>query len=97
MVFYGWDNYHDSDGRDRDKEGFGMIKSFISGFKDFSNNLVVIVNTVLLSVVYLAVGATSIAAKILRKSFLKSATSGDTYWCNLDLKEKPIDDYYKQF
>lgn len=77
-----------------------FYKGFQNGFKDFSHNISLIVNSVLLSIVYvLGVGFTSIFAKLVGKHFLDTNISEDTetYWRDLDLKKKPIEEYYRQF
>ena len=76
-----------------------FLKGIKEGFKDFSNLIVLVVNTVLLSVVYfIGVGLTSIFAKIAKKSFLDiKKTERETYWKDLDLKDESIDKYYRQF
>ena len=80
------------------------IKHFFTGFKEgfteFGHNISTIVNSVLLSFVYLfGVGITSIIAKITKKYFLETEIkkSQKSYWSNLDLKKQKIDDYYRQF
>ena len=80
------------------------LKQFFSGFNEgiglFGHNISVIVNSVLLSIVYfMGVGFTSIAAKLFGKRFLELRTSrkSKTYWSELNLKKKKIDDYYRQF
>jgi hypothetical protein len=80
------------------------IKEFFKGFKEgiesFVGNIKIIVNTVLLSIVYIiGIGLTSIFAKILGKHFLdmKLSTKQETYWSELGLKKKPADEYYKLF
>ena len=79
------------------------LKQFFSGFrkgmKDFSHNIALIVNSVLLSIVYLVgVGLTVIFAKLFRKHFLDMKLSKkETYWSDLNLKKKPIEEYYRQF
>jgi hypothetical protein len=80
------------------------IKQFISGFKSgmqkFGQTISIVVNSILLSIVYLiGVGITSIASKILGKHFLETRLSKkrESYWSKLDLKKKPIDEYYNQF
>lgn len=72
---------------------------FKSGVKGFGECIAVIINTVLLSVVYIiGVGITSIVAKISGKHFLENKISKrSTYWTNLNLKKKHIDTYYRQF
>ena len=80
------------------------MKSFVKGFKEgftqFGHNMSYIVNSVLLSFVYfVGVGITSLIAKITGKHFLvmKVKKSQKTYWSNLDLKKRKIDEYYRQF
>jgi len=77
-----------------------LSKGFAEGFKDFGNNISIIINSVLLLVVYIfGVGITSLIAKIFGKHFLemKLLKKEKTYWSNLNLKKKPIDEYYRQF
>ena len=81
-----------------------MISKFLhgikEGFKGFGENITIIVNSLLLSVVYfIGVGATSLFARILKKRFLdtKISKQAKTYWQNLDLKKKKFDEYYRQF
>ena len=80
------------------------IKKFFTGFKkgmkDFSENINIIINSVLLSIVYIiGVGITSLVAKIFRKHFLHTKISKNTktYWSELNLKKKQLKDYYRQF
>lgn len=81
-----------------------VLKYFIKGLKkgmtEFGNNLGVIINSLLLSIVYLiGVGLTSIFAKIVGKHFfgMKPSKKRSTYWSKLDLRKKHIDEYYRQF
>ena len=80
------------------------LKRFFSGFKkglkSFGHNISLVVNSVLLTIVYLiGVGATSIVAKLIGKHFLDKKISKEqsTYWSELVLKKKPIEEYYRQF
>ncbi len=80
------------------------LKQFFKGFKkgmtDFSSNIIVIINSILLAIVYIVgVGLTSIIAKIFRKKFLdtKLSKEKESYWSDLNLKKKKIEDYYRQF
>ena len=83
------------------------IKQFFLGFrkgmKNFGNDIAVIINTALLFVVYfIAVGITSIFAKLTGKRFirvreLKEEQEVKTYWSDLNLKKRPIEEYYRQF
>jgi len=80
------------------------VKNFFRGFKEgfqfFSNNVRIIVNTILLSMVYfLGIGITSVIAKIFGKHFLNMKISKErkSYWSELDVKKRSLDKYYKQF
>jgi len=78
------------------------LKQFFNGFqkgiKGFSDNIITIINFLLLSIVYLVgVGLTSISAKIFGKHFLDMKKKKDSYWHNLKLKNKDIEEYYKPF
>jgi len=77
-----------------------FFKGFCSGFKNFGQNISIIVNSVLLSVVYVVgVGLTAILAKFAKKQFLeiKTVNEKETYWSDLNLKKENIEKYYKQF
>lgn len=79
-------------------------KEFFSGFKkgflSFGQNIGLIVNAILLSLVYIiGVGLTSIAAKISGKKFMqiKLEKEKETYWNELNIKKRGMEKYYKQF
>ena len=77
-----------------------FFKGFQKGSKNFGYNISMIINSILLSIVYLiGVGFTSIFAKLLGKHFLdmKLSKKTKTYWLDLNLKKKPIEEYYRQF
>ena len=80
-----------------------MIKFFFKGIKEgvkeFGSNISVIVNSVLLGIVYLlGVGLTSIFSKIRKKHFLDMKISdATTYWKDLNLKKKKMEEYFRQF
>ncbi len=81
-----------------------ILKNFFKGFKkgmsDFGQNITIIVNSILLTIVYIiGIGITSIIAKIFKKHFLDTKISKEkkSYWSELDLKKKPLDNYYRQF
>lgn len=77
-----------------------FFSGFARGFKRFGSNISVIVNTVLLALVYLlAVGPTSLIAKLTGKRFLtlKADKKAKTYWERLNLTKRPLDEYYRQF
>ena len=77
-----------------------FIKGFKEGMKLFGERIAIIVNSALLLIVYLVgVGLTSIASKLVGKHFLdkKLSKSKDSYWEDLNLNKKPVDEYYRQF
>jgi hypothetical protein len=80
------------------------IRDFSLGFKkgihNFGCNITTIVNSILLTAVYvIGIGLTSLVAKILKKHFLdmKLSEKRETYWADLDLNKESIDEYYRQF
>lgn len=75
-----------------------FLKGFKKGMKGFGENITVIINSILLSFVYfIGVGPTSIIAKLFGKHFLDLKYSKDSYWSDLNLKKKKLEDYYRQF
>lgn len=72
---------------------------FGKGMKSFGHTINAIINTVLLTSVYfIGVGTSSLAAKITRKHFLDTKFSNqESYWIELDIKKKPMKEYYRQF
>ena len=73
-------------------------KGFCSGFKNFSHNITIIINSSLLSIVYLmGVGFTSIFAKLFGKHFLDTKKDKESYWSDLNLKKKKMEEYLRQF
>lgn len=71
-----------------------------AGQKKFGEDIAQIINFILLTIVYfIGVGLTSIFAKIFRKSFLelKIDKKAGSYWEELNLDKKKMEDYYKQF
>ncbi len=80
------------------------LKQFFKGFKtgmhNFGQIISIIITSVLLIIVYIAgVGLTSVVAKIFNKTFLdtKIDKKQESYWSDLSLKRKPIEEYYRQF
>jgi len=70
------------------------------GMKDFGSCISTLINSILLTAVYLiGVGLTATVAKLKRKHFLDMELDkkSKTYWSELNLKKKPVDDYYRQF
>jgi len=79
-------------------EAITRFKSFKKGMKNFGDNMAIVVNSVLLSFVYIiGIGLTSIFAKLFGKKFLETKRRSDSYWSDLNLKKKPIEEYYRQF
>jgi hypothetical protein len=77
----------------------GFFKGFREGMRAFGENIAIIVNSLLLSLVYLlGVGPTSVLAKVTGKIFLKKKPSPtDTYWEKLDINGRKLNRYYRQF
>ncbi len=76
------------------------LKGLKKGMHLFGKSISICVNTALLFAVYIVgAGITSIIAKMSGKRFLDKRLSKDedTYWSDIDLKKKPIDEYYRQF
>lgn len=76
--------------------------SFIAGFRigmqEFGNKIATIINTILLLFVYLiAVGPTSLVARITGKRFLETKKKKDSYWQDLSLGKQRKEEYYRQF
>ncbi len=75
-----------------------FLIGFREGMKDFGQVIALIINSVLLTIVYfIGVGFTAVFAKLFRKHFLDMKLSKKTYWSDLNLKKKPIEEYYRQF
>ncbi len=74
-----------------------MIRDFKKGMHNFAELVAVIVNSALLLLVYVvAVGPTSLVARLAGKKFLDTSKK-ESYWVKLDLKKRPIKEYYRQF
>jgi len=81
-----------------------MITDFFSnakkGAKLFGEHISAIVNLILLTFAYfIGIGLTFIFAKIFNKHFLdmKIDKKVRTYWTDLNLNKKPMEEYYRQF
>lgn len=73
---------------------------FKKGMQNFGHHPGRVVNTLFLIVIYfVAIGPTSIIAKLKKRRFLKLSldNKAETYWESLDLKTKSKKKYYKQF
>jgi len=95
-------NFHNNIGRNSYKEVIEMslFKGIKEGFKAWGQNITILINSLLLSIVYLiGVGFTSLFALILRKKFLqfKLSKERESYWTELNLTKKPLEEYYRQF
>jgi len=80
------------------------IKDFFKGFKEgqklFGETISIIFNSIALAIVYfIGIGLTSIFARLFGKRFLEKTINRNTttYWQELNLSKKPIEDYYRQF
>ncbi len=77
-----------------------VFKSLKEGMTDFGNTISTIINSILLLIVYIiGVGITSIIAKNIGKHFLdmKLSKTKKSYWEDINLTKKSIDNYYRQF
>jgi hypothetical protein len=75
-----------------------FLRGIKKGIEEFSSSITIIVNSVLLLALYIVgVGGTSLAAKLVGKKFLQSRLGDKTYWSELNLKKKPLEEYYRQF
>jgi hypothetical protein len=78
----------------------GFFSGMKAGFKEFGDNITCLVNSVLLCLVYfIGVGPTSLFARLSGKTFIETKINKKTktYWSDLDLEKRPIDEYYRQF
>lgn len=74
--------------------------SFTKGMNEFNKDLIFIINSVVLLIVYvLFVGITSIIARVFKKHFLHLNISAniDTYWTSTKQNLDSSEDYFKQF
>ena len=77
-----------------------FFSSARKGSLKFAKLITSIVNFILLFFVYfIGIGLTSFFAKIFNKKFLdiKDSKEKDTYWLDLNLKKRDIQEYYRQF
>jgi hypothetical protein len=75
-----------------------FIASFKKGMQGFGQTITTLVNSILLSAVYLVgVGITSIIAKVFRKKFFElKLKKQESYWVTIKQKENK-ENYYRQF
>ena len=76
-----------------------FVKGLKEGQKEFGETISTIINTVLLSFVYIiGVGLTSIFAKLCGKKFLNMKfEKKDSYWTDLSIKAETKEDCLRQF
>lgn len=77
-----------------------VMHAYKEGFHLFGQCIATLVNSALLLVVYvLGVGIPSLIARLFNKQFLKlkPKVSTTSYWEELNLQKKPIEEYYRQF
>ena len=77
-----------------------QVGAFRRGFAHCGRNVPTLINTALLSMVYaLGVGPTALLARAAGKKFLQTDMPADakTWWDDLDLKTRPMEEYYRQF
>jgi len=76
-----------------------LIKGLKTGQKAFGEDIAIIVNSALLTLVYvIGIGATFIFSKLFGKKFLDiELNASPSYWEDLNLTKKPIGAYYRQF
>jgi hypothetical protein len=78
---------------------YNFIEGIKVGQRAFADTIATIINSILLSFVYLiGIGLTSITAKIFKKKFLDlNKKNSKTYWQDFNLTKKPLETYYRQF
>lgn len=77
-----------------------FFKGFRTGMRIFSSRITLLVNSALLFFVYIiGVGMSYIFVKFLSKKLLTLHIDkkAKTYWEDLNLKKRPIKEYYRQF
>ena len=75
-----------------------FFKAIKKGIANFGDHISVIVNSMLLTIVYImGVGMTSLFAKLTKKHFLEVKLSHESYWSDLNINKKPLKEYYRQF
>ena len=75
-----------------------VLEPFKKGMKYFGETIVILINSILLSVVYIfGVGVTSLIGKFSKKKFLDKEMGKTSYWKELNLKKKEKEAYYRQF
>lgn len=89
-----------SDGLGKARKKSRFFTGFRKGTNDFSSAIACIINSILLFIVYLiGVGFTSLFAKAVKKHFIerKIEKQKETYWSELNIKKRQMEEYYRQF
>ncbi|MFH1399892.1 MAG: hypothetical protein ABIH41_00075 [Nanoarchaeota archaeon] len=75
-----------------------ILASLLKGFKRFGQHITTLINSILLSIVYiLGVGITSLIARIAGKKFMDTSSRRKTTWTDLDIDKRATDSYFRQF
>lgn len=80
-----------------------ILKEIVDGFKkgihNFGSLITQLINTILLSIVYLfGVGVTAMIARFAGKDFLElKIKAKKSYWHTLNVSKKDIKKFYRQF
>lgn len=77
-----------------------FFSGFRRGMKQFGSTISVLVNSILLLLAYLfGIGLPALVAKITGKHFLELRLNKEakSYWSDLNLKRRPIKEYYRLF
>jgi len=76
-----------------------ILRGFTKGFQRIGHNITIIVNTTLLFIVYVfGVGISWVLIRTFGKHQLElKQHNGETYWHDLHLGKKKMEEYYKQF
>ncbi|HIH24087.1 TPA: hypothetical protein HA251_03575 [Candidatus Woesearchaeota archaeon] len=79
--------------------GREFLRGMRNGMKLFGDNITIIVNTIVLTIVYFfGIGITALIARLAGKKFIDKSINKrtKTYWKELGLKRRPLDDHYRQ-
>ncbi|MBT3407194.1 hypothetical protein HN415_00775 [Candidatus Woesearchaeota archaeon] len=77
-----------------------LFKGFKSGLKLYNEHIIIVVNSFLLTIVYIfGIGISYILLKLLNKRFInfKINKKRKTYWRKLEINKESIENYYRQF
>jgi len=68
------------------------------GQKEFGHDVAAIINTIILTFVYIfGVGFTHLFSLLFNKKFLEKEEKKGSYWEDLNLEKKELEEYYRQF